>query len=208
MANKPAPTFEQLKDEYSKLLGSMTIHPSRVEEIKQEAAQIAAHREAYDAVEKEIGVPWYFTGAIHSLECGLSFKKHLHCGDPLTARTKNVPKGRPKAPPANGKVYTWHESAIDALTLKGLQNITDWSAERVCFEAERYNGWGYRWYRGILSPYLWSCSNHYTRGKYVRDGVWSVKAVSAQIGIIPLIDCLHTMHHAAPTPPDYSNILK
>jgi hypothetical protein len=48
---------------------------------------------------------------------------------------------------------------------------------------ERYNGWGYRLYHPhVLSPYLWSGSNHYTSGRYVADGTWSETAVSQQIG--------------------------
>ena len=35
---------------------------------------------------------------------------------------------------------------------------------------------------GIFTPYLWSGCQHYSRGKYVSDGVWDPNAVSKQIG--------------------------
>ena len=37
------------------------------------------------------------------------------------------------------------------------------------------------------SPYLWSFSTHYARGKYVADGKWSPTAVSAQCGVAVLL---------------------
>jgi lysozyme family protein len=32
------------------------------------------------------------------------------------------------------------------------------------------------------SPYLWSGSNHYTKGKFIHDGQFDPEAVSKQIG--------------------------
>ena len=46
--------------------------------------------------------------------------------------------------------------------------------DQTLYELERYNGFGYRDRRPqVLSPYLWSFSNHYSRGKYVADGRFS-----------------------------------
>jgi lysozyme family protein len=112
------------------------------------------------------------------MECGFDFSAHLHNGDPLTARTIQVPKGRPAAgtPP-----FTWRESAVDALTMKKLDRVQDWSAPSMLHLLERYNGLGYR-KRGLPSPYLWSFSNHYEKGKFVKDGVYDPNAVSKQCG--------------------------
>ena len=113
----------------------------------------------------------------HSLEGG-GFSAHLHNGDPLTARTTHVPANRPVAgsPP-----FTWEESARDALTMRALDRWTDWSLEGMLFQWERFNGFGYR-SRGLATPYLWSFSNHYTRGKFTSDGTYNPDAVSAQAG--------------------------
>ena len=46
---------------------------------------------------------------------------------------------------------------------------------------ERYNGLGYR-RRGRPSPYLWSYSGHYDKGKYVADGRFDPDAESKQCG--------------------------
>lgn len=178
-------TFESLKGEYARLLATMTILPEKLSAADAVARKILAGRARYEAVSKSTGVPWRLIGVIHAMECGLSFKQHLHNGDPLTARTRQVPKGRPTTgtPP-----FTWEESAIDALRYDGLDKVRDWTPERIAYELEGYNGWGYRSYHpSVLSPYLWSYSNHYTRGKYVQDGKWDASAVSGQCGAIVLL---------------------
>ena len=123
-------------------------------------------------------MPWWWVAITHNLESGADFSRHLHNGDPLTARTHQVPAGRPKAgsPP-----FTWEESARDALQLKNLDRVQDWSVARCLYEFERYNGWGYV-ARKINSPYVWSFTTLYSRGKYVADGKFSASAVSQQCG--------------------------
>ena len=46
---------------------------------------------------------------------------------------------------------------------------------------EKYNGFGYR-NMGKATPYLWSFSNLYEKGKYVADGRFDPEAVSKQCG--------------------------
>ena len=181
-------SFEAVQAEYSELWRTMTIRDAKAADINTTAGRILDRKTRYQAVETDTGVPWFVVGVIHAMECGLRFDRHLHCGDPLTARTVHVPKGRPKAPPADGQRYSWLESAVDALEIKNLGAIQDWTVERICYELERFNGWGYRNYHSdVLSPYLWSGTNHYTRGKYVADGKWSSSAVSGQSGAMALI---------------------
>lgn len=125
------------------------------------------------------GIPWYFIACVHYLECSLSFKKHLHNGDPLTGYTVHVPAHRPKVghPPP----FTFEESAFDALKLMKYDQVTNWSLPFILQKLEGYNGFGYN-KRGVHTPYLWSYSNHYTKGKYVKDGVFDANAVSSQLG--------------------------
>lgn len=193
MAAKPAPTYGAIRAEYDALWRSMEVAQSRIPTADAIVAKIVANRGRYDAVSRTTNVPWFVIAVIHSLESGLSFRGHLHNGDPLTARTVQVPAGRPStgSPP-----FAWETSAIDALTMKGLNEITDWSIERIGYELERYNGWGYRLYHPTtLSPYLWSFSNHYRAGKYVADGKWSATAVSEQCGAMVLLKRLEALGH-------------
>jgi lysozyme family protein len=124
-------------------------------------------------------VPWYFLACVHYMECSFSFKKHLHNGDPLTGYTVHVPAHRPKVghPPP----FTFEESAVDAIKYMKYDQVTNWSLPFILLKLEGYNGFGYN-RKGIKTPYLWSYSNHYTKGKYVKDGVYDADAVSTQLG--------------------------
>ncbi len=180
-----APTLTALKSDYQLLFDSCLIRPTRVQVVNSTASRIRANRARYESVGKALGVPWYVIGLIHTMESGGSFSAHLHNGDPLSARTTHVPAGRPKAgtPP-----FTWEESATDALTMQGFPNWKDWSTPGVLYKLEAYNGWGYRDnHPDVNTPYLWSFSNHYTRGKYVADGTFSGTAVSQQCGAAVLL---------------------
>ena len=67
------------------------------------------------------------------------------------------------------------------------------------FQLEGYNGFGYRDHHPTVpSPYLWSFSNHYTRGKYVADGRFSPTAVSQQCGAAVLLKRLAGRRTASP----------
>lgn len=181
----PIPTFSKLKGEYERLWGTMQMRPNWASGIAKSAGKIFANKDKYLEVQRRTNVPWYWVGCVHQLEGSCNFATHLHNGDPLTRRTSHVPAGRPKegSPP-----FTWMESAEDALKMKALHEIKTWSIERMCFEWERYNGWGYRrFHPSTLSPYLWSGSYHYKMGKYVADGRWSASAVSQQIGTCVLL---------------------
>lgn len=176
-------SYDRLRPEYAALWASMTVTPEKRTTVGAHARKILAHKADYDLVEQETGVPWYVVGIIHALEANGSFKCHLHNGDPLTARTRQVPKGRPidgSAP------FSWRESAVDALCYDGLDKISDWSIPRIAYALEKYNGMGTR-SKGIHTPYLWSFTNHYCQGKYIADGVWSASAVSEQCGAMPIL---------------------
>jgi lysozyme family protein len=174
-----------MKSEYQLLFDSCLIRPERLTQVSATASQVAAGKARYQAVAQPLGIPWYVVGLIHAMESGLDFTRHLHNGDPLTARTTHWPPGRPAAgaPP-----FTWEESATDALTMQGLPKWQDWSLPGVLYQLEGYNGFGYRNRKPpVPSPYLWSFSNHYTCGKYVADGKFSPSAVSQQCGAAVLL---------------------
>lgn len=175
-----------LRQEYQRLFDGCAVRPDKVAAVDAIADRVVKNQARYQAVALKVGtVPWFVIGAIHNLEAGLRFTTHLHNGDPLTARTVHVPAGRPRAghPP-----FTWEVSAIDALKQRGLDKVTDWSVPSMLFHVEGYNGYGYRLkHPEVLSPYLWSFTNHYTAGKFVADHKFSSKAVSAQCGAMALL---------------------
>ena len=171
---------QALRDEYVRLFETCRVRPERTRSIDQAMNRLVENRDRYREVGARQGVPWAFVGLVHQMESGGDFGRHLHNGDPLRARTVHVPAGRPRrgTPP-----FTWEESAADALAMKRLNRHTDWSLAGLLYQLEKYNGWGYRrFHPEVLSPYLWSFSEHYDRGKYVADGRWSDTAVSRQAG--------------------------
>ncbi|WP_418002574.1 hypothetical protein ACNO8X_21165 [Mycobacterium sp. PDNC021] len=177
--------FPDVRDEYAALWSEMVIHEDKVADVDWTVARIIGDKEAYLNIERRTSVPWFVVAVIHSLEAGGDFSRHLHNGDPLTARTVNVPEGRP---PDGEPPFSWEDSAVDALEIDGLNAETDWSVQHVAYCLEGFNGWGYREYHSeVKSPYLWSFSNHYVCGKYVADGTWDGTAVSAQCGAMVLL---------------------
>ncbi len=194
-------SFEQLSDEYQRLWDTMEF--TRTQEIMSQARKIIAGRTIYAELEDKLGIPWWFIGALHMRESSCNFSTHLHNGDSLSKRTIHVPRGYPKASPSDGIKYTWLESAEDALRLKGLEKIgiDNWGIPRLLYEGERYNGFGYRMNsRMPLSPYLWSGTQHYKRGKYIADGRYSSTTVDPQLGIAPLMKAVLDIAHAGKIP--------
>jgi uncharacterized protein (TIGR02594 family) len=180
-------TFANLAAEYKSLWDNAVIRPEHLSAVKATAQKVRELKPTYDHVSAITKVPWYIVGVIHNLESSFSMDDHLHNGDPLTGRTVQEPSGRPKSGLPR---FTWEESAIDALTMHGMQNVgaAGWSIERIGFELERYNGFGYRnRHPGVKSPYLWSFTNQYSTGKYVRDGKFDSTKASDQVGAMAVL---------------------
>lgn len=174
-----------LRNEYLNLFDTCSIRLDKLSEVDRIVQKINNNKRRYESVGNLLAIPWYVIGAIHNMESSFSFNCHLHNGDPLSAKTIHVPSGRPLtgSPP-----FTWEESAIDSLRMQKMDLWREWSLAGFLYKIEEYNGWGYRTrHPEVLSPYLWSGSNHYSKGKYVADGRWSDTAVSNQIGAAVLI---------------------
>jgi lysozyme family protein len=169
------------------------IRPSWQSRVDDAVARYQNNRARYEAIEKmrpAPSVPARVIFVLHGRESTWSFRHHLHEGSPLTGRTRWIPKGRPVRghPP-----FTFEESAVDALyLLKDMENW-DWSTlESMLQNIETYNGLGYqRYHKSVPSPYLWSGTTIYERGKYVADGRFSAIAVDKQLGCATLLKELH-----------------
>jgi lysozyme family protein len=157
-------------------------------------------RAEYDAASAKKNVPWYVIAALHYREATANFFGHLHNGDRLDLLTTHVPKHRPRGlwPKSVGKkgpwpptplipLSAWIDSAGDALD--HFRGLTSWTIERMLYEFEAYNGFGYRPH-GVPTPYVWSYSQYYTKGGYDSDGHWKPGYVSKQCGLAPLVQAL------------------
>jgi lysozyme family protein len=188
--------FPELAAEYATYYAACRPTHDMKRNIDYYVSRLVKLKPKYEQITAELnGIPWQLVGIIHGMESGFDFSSHLHNGDPLRERTVRVPRGRPAlgAPP-----FTWRQSAVDALSLKDLHQVPEWSLPRMLFELERYNGMGYR-KRALPTPYLWSFSNLYTKGRYVRDHEFDANAVSKQCGAVVMLKALEAIGEAVPS---------
>lgn len=138
-------------------------------------------KERYQAVSKRTGVPWAFIAVVHERESSQDWTASLAQGDPWNRVSVHVPKDR-------GPFISWDDAAVDALTNCGpyAAKNADWSIGGTLTKLEEYNGLGY-FYHGKPSPYIWSGTDQYVSGKYVRDGVYDPAVVDSQLGCAGLL---------------------
>ena len=105
----------------------------------------------------------------------------------MKKKTWQVPKNRPDPwlPPSD-----WVSSAVDAMKWEKFNEKADWDLATILYRLEAYNGWRSRLLYSINTPYLWSFSNHYSKGKFVKDNVWDANAVSKQCGAAVMLKLL------------------
>lgn len=156
------------------------------------AKRLVAAKERYKTVERATGVPWPFIAVTHQRESSQNWAKSLAQGDPWNQVSKRVPAGR-------GPFNSWEDAAYDALVNCGpyAARNKDWSIGGLLTLLERYNGLGYVSgpsdksrnikYPSMPSPYIWSGTDQYSKGKYISDGVFDPNEVDRQLGCAGLI---------------------
>jgi lysozyme family protein len=183
----------ELRDEYQYFFDNCVVKDARKADVAGAVANVTAGRARYQATSTRLGgsIPWFFIGITHLLEGQCDFTTHLHNGDPMFRdnagartwlKTVQKPNDHPAVWPApQGETDPWIWSAMDALRVGGLDKATDWSVPAMLFHFEGYNGYGYRQFRNP-TPYLWSLSQIFQRGKYDRDSHYDPNALSDQCG--------------------------
>lgn len=154
---------------------------TRAAEFKPVAKRLVAAKSRYQAVSGVSGVPWFVIAVIHQRESSQNWSKSLAQGDPWNKKSTHVPKGR-------GPFTSWEAAAIDALVIcpPYAAKWKDWSPGGTLTLLEQYNGLGY-FKKDIPSPYVWSGTDQYIKGKYVADGVFHPNHVDKQLGCAGLI---------------------
>jgi lysozyme family protein len=181
---------DELREEYKSLFAAAQTRPEHARQVASITSRVQAAEVMPEvvAVSATTGVPARIICIMQALEANLDFRCHLHNGDPLRARTVNVPAGRP---PQGQPPFSWSTSALDALRYQKFDEWHDWSIEGCAYVFEKMNGLGYRLYHpNVKSPYLWSFSTIYTSGKYVADGRFDPNAVSEQCGAMTMLKSL------------------
>jgi lysozyme family protein len=172
--------FTALKPEYSQLLAAMTVRPECKHEVDQVATKLLGYKSRYQAVTAVDGVPVVFVGPSFEREASSNFKLNPAQGWPLNSISKWIPH--------NGPFPDWQSSAIAAYHLNGLDKVgeANWTWELICYYGESFNGWGYRDYHHMHTPYLWGGTNIQTVGKYTSDGKFDAAHMDEQLGIVPV----------------------
>lgn len=154
---------------------------TRGPEFAKVAPRLVAAKARYQAVEAKTGVPWFVIAVIHQRESSQNWSMSLAQGDPWSSISTHVPKGR-------GPFPSWEAAADDALRVchPYAARWKDWSVGGTLCLLEQYNGVGYA-AKGIPSPYIWSGTDQYTKGKYVADGEFDANVVDKQLGCAGLI---------------------
>lgn len=126
-------------------------------------------------------VPWAVIAVIHQRESNQNFARSLAQGDPWSRVSVNVPAGR-------GPFHSFFDAGIDSLLHCGpyAGRWTDWSIGGALCLLEQYNGLGYA-AMNRPSAYIWSGTNQYVSGKYIRDHVYSQSAIDVQLGCAGLL---------------------
>lgn len=173
--------FSVLRQEYVSLLETVKVTRSAL--ANEVARRRLSHKSRYVSVGDQTRVPVVMLMALHGRESDGDFRTYLGNGQPLDRVTTIVPKGRgPWLEPS-----AWEKGAIDAINYDHLNDATaPWDMAYACWKGEAWNGFGPR-NHGIHTGYLWAGTNHYTRGKYVADGVWDAEHVDTQLGVIPVM---------------------
>lgn len=182
-------SYQILKYEYEYLWPVANVQSPWLSQADRAVHTALVNKSAYLEVEKATKIPWFFIAALHMRESNFDFKKHLHNGDPLTARTLNVPKNRPEtgAPP-----FTFAESAIDALQYEGFAMEDNWDVATVFYNLEAWNGHGYRRSDNECTPtnacpYVYSGTQFYDCGKFISDHRFERSLADAQLGTMAFL---------------------
>lgn len=143
----------------------------------------AENQDIYEQISIETGVPPALIAALHYRESACNFGTYLHNGQPLGEPTTMVPE--------NIYFDNFHDAAVAALNnaqeQKGISLAPDSDIVLMMTFAELYNGTGYTDYHDMASPYVFSGTEVYEKGKYVSDGSFNSEAVDKQPGVYILV---------------------
>lgn len=139
-------------------------------------------------------VPWWFIAIVSEREYGgpPHWDKQLGQGNPLNKESYDVPKGMGPylahpgdTTPGND---AWTRCCLDVLINQYPfpARWKLWTSGGALTLFEEYNGLGYAM-RGVPSAYVWSGTDQYVSGKYIRDDVYDPHTVDVQEGCAPIL---------------------
>lgn len=175
---------DALLAEYAALLPQMRIVPNRRREFDATAKRLVGYWRAgrYESVPEDTGIPAPFIMASFEREASSNFLLSPAQGDRWDRPSVNVPAHR-------GPFLSWRAAALDAYHLNKLDAVgaEHWTWGLACFYGELFNGFGYRDWHHMRSPYLWGGTTLQQPGKYVSDGRFDANHFDQQLGVVPMM---------------------
>lgn len=171
----------QLLAEHARLLPTMRVTNTGLINPVAEKLVRLYRAGRYGAVPQKTGIPVLFIAPSFEREASSDFSRSPAQGDRWNMPSRNVPKNR-------GPFSSWNAAALDAYHLNGLDKVgaANWTWTLLCYYGELFNGFGYRDYHRMRSPYLWGGTNLQQLGKYTSDGKFDAGHFDTQPGVIPL----------------------
>jgi lysozyme family protein len=148
--------------------------------VDEVAVKLIGNKPRYQPVTNAIGIPVIFIGPSFEREGSSNFNLNPAQGWPLHSTSKIIPH--------NGPFPNWFSAAIAAYKIDGLDKVglSNWTWELLCYYGEKLNGFGYRDWHKMHTPYLWGGANIQTIGKYGHDGEFNSSLMDPQLGMIPV----------------------
>lgn len=217
-----AVNLNDLKAKNEARFAAMHVKPERVAQLDAVARRLIAPaaKARFIGVQERLRqdghkpVPWWGVAIISEREYGpdrkgnMRWDRQLGQGDALDQVSHNEPAGRGPFldhpgdfTPAPGDVKpgndAWTRCCLDALIdcKPNAALWSDWSAGGTMTIFEMYNGLGYA-QMGRPSAYVWSGSDQYVSGKYIRDHVYDRDEADVQLGCAPLLARMMLLDHS------------
>lgn len=164
------------------------LSPEQQKDLDQFVKNWDKNKARYEKASAASGIPAKLIASLHWRESTGDFSTYLHQGDPLGKKAVHEPNDIPL-------FKEWEPAAEHALGLKASvqraykidAKTTDEAA--LASYAERYNGTGYFDYHATASPYVYSGTDQYHKGKYRSDGGsgYDPNYKDTQLGVLPML---------------------
>jgi lysozyme family protein len=181
--------FPVLQAEYESWVAGAEVRPECRKLVDSIAERLLAHFDAghYVRVSTLTNIPIIWMATSFEREASSNFRLNPAQGDPLDSISTHVPRGLgPYAEPG-----AWDKAALVAYHIDGIDLVgPGWTWARACYEWEAMNGFGYRDFHRMRSPYVVGGTVLQQKGKYESDGKFNSEIMDSQIGCLPIAQAM------------------
>jgi len=175
--------FSALESEYASWVAHAEVRPECAHLVDGVAGRLVHlwQQGHYRNVSAISTVPVLFMAPSFEREASSNFALSPAQGDRWDQVSRNVPRGV-------GPFQSWDAAALWSYHHDGLDLVGAgaWTWPLLCYYFELFNGFGYRDFHHIRSPYVVGATTLQQPGKYVRDGEYDPNVIDSQIGCLAL----------------------